>query len=464
MPEIEMVDLYRLSYANPGQRAHIAWQSFLGERLRTRAKEAACFVAKRVRDPEYVKEMVEIAKKQSIYPSIWSPTDLASGDVGLALMYSYIDACFPGQGWDAFTQQYLRSAAAETQRSTLIFPGLFAGTAGLAFTLSQVNQGGTRYQKTLASVHKGLCSQVLAQSWWRSELERGVASNDFDLISGAAGILAYLVSIEQADQTIQQTIAHLLTYLMWLGEPGQLCGQERWYIPPTLLPNEVHRQFFPHGNFNCGLAHGIPGPLAALSLTWLAGYRAPGLHETIAYLADWVAGHRAEQEWGIDWPDSVPLESAATAQEWQHLPPTRAAWCYGAPGVSRSLWLAGCALENDELLQMGQAGIEAVLRRNVPQRGIPSPILCHGIAGLLQICLRFAQECESELVKAQIPALVEQLLEIFDPSAPLGFRDTEQGVPRDHPGWLSGAPGIAMVLLAASTNVAPTWDRVLALA
>jgi len=270
-------------------------------------------------------------------------------------------------------------------------------------------------------------------------MDEGVASSDFDIVSGAAGILAYLVSIEQADPTIQRAIAHLLAYLLWLGEPGQPPGQERWYIPPALLPGELHRQLAPRGNFNYGLSHGIPGPLAALSLTWLAGYRSPGLRETIAYLADWVAEHRIEREWGIDWPDSVPLESATTARDWQQLPPTRSAWCYGSPGVARSLWLAGCTLESGTLRRLGEKAIEAALRRPVRDRAIPAPTLCHGVAGLLHICLRFAHECASELVKAQIPVLVEQILATFDPSFPLGFRDIEQDVLLDQPAWLREA-------------------------
>jgi len=338
MQEIEPVALSHLSYENPVQKTQLPWRPLLDGPLRTRAQEAALFVAERMRDPEYVKEMAEVARQQSIYPSDWSPADLASGDAGLALMYSYLDACFPGQGWDALTQQYLRIAAAGTRQSTLVFPALFGGTAGLALTLSQASQGGKRYQKTLDGLRKGLCEQVLIQPWRRPETQEGVASYDFDLISGAAGVLAYLVSIKQADPTIQTAITHLLAYLLWLGEPGQPVGRERWYIPPDLLPNEWHRQFSPRGNFNCGLAHGIPGPLAVLSLTWLAGYRSPGLRETIAYLADWVAEHHIEQEWGIDWPDSVPLERATTARNWQQLSPARAAWCYGAPGVARSLW------------------------------------------------------------------------------------------------------------------------------
>lgn len=463
MQEIEPVVLHRLSYEPSAQKTRFPWHSFLEKRLRMQAQEAALFVAERMRDPAYVKAMAEVARHQSIYPSKWSATDLASGNVGLALMYSYFDACFPGQGFDDLTQQYLSIAAAETRRSALVFPGLFGGTAGLAFTLSLASRGGKRYQKTLAGLHEGLCEQVLAQQWRRSEAEKGVSSSDFDLVAGAAGILAYLVSLEQADPAIQQAIAHLLAYLLWLGQSGQSPGRERWYIAPALLPNASQRQDFPQGNFNCGLAHGIPGPLAALSLTWLDGYRYPGLRETIAYLANWVVAHRVEQERGINWPDSIPLEAAAAPQAWQRLPPARTAWCYGAPGVARSLWLAGCALEDEELRGIGVEAIEAMLRRSVSQRIFSSPIICHGTAGVLQICLRFAHECTSELVKAQIPLLVEQILESFDASFPLGFRNTDQGIACDQPAWLTGAPGIAMVLLAASTDVTPTWDRVLAL-
>jgi lantibiotic modifying enzyme len=430
-------------------------------------QKSVFLIAERMRDREYVSAIMETARKRvsnAASPSLSSTVNLASGDTGIALMYSYLDACFPEQRWDALAQHYLQCAAAKTQEAQIGTPGLFDGTTGMAFTLRQASRGGTRYRKTLNTLHEGLCAQVLARLWRHSGPEEGTALHDFDLISGAAGILAYLVSLEQPAAVIQQAIAHLLEYLLWLGEPGQPAGRERWYISPARLPNDLHRQAFPQGNFNCGLAHGIPGPLAALSLTWLAGYRFPGLRETIAYLADWIIGHRIKPAWGIDWPDSIPLESASTADEWQRLSPTRTAWCYGAPGVARSLWLAGSVLEDDQLRRTGIAAIESALRHQFVQRDILSPILCHGTAGLLHICLRFAHESQSSLVQAQIPLLVEQILEVFHPSFPLGFRASDEDMLVDQPGWLGGAPGIAMVLLAATTDVMPTWDRALAIA
>ncbi len=314
MQETEPLTTQQLSFEGPDQSARISWQPLLDKRLGMRAREAACFVAQRMRDPAYVNEIAEIANHESLFPSHRSPSDLASGDAGLALMYSYLDACIPDQGFDGMTQQYLRIAAEGTRQSTLAFPSFFGGTAGLAFTLVQASQGGRRYQHTLTRVHQGLCEQILTHPWRQPESAAGVASGDFDLIMGAAGVLAYLVSLEQADSTIQAAIAHLLAYLLWLCEAGQPLGQERWYISPDLLPTDMHRRHFPRGYFDCGLAHGIPGPLAALALTWLAGYRYPGLREAIASLADWIVEHRIEQEWGSDWPASVPLECAAAAR------------------------------------------------------------------------------------------------------------------------------------------------------
>ena len=49
---------------------------------------------------------------------------------------------------------------------------------------------------------------------------------------------------------------------------------------------------YPHGNLNCGLAHGIPGPLATMSLALLAGVTVPGLAEAVDWAASWRPGMR----------------------------------------------------------------------------------------------------------------------------------------------------------------------------
>jgi lantibiotic modifying enzyme len=446
-------------------KARRPWQSFLSEPFSTYTRDAALLIAEQMRDPEFVSETAILTGQRSIYPSSgWLATCLANGDAGMAMMYGYLEKCFPGQGWEALAQVYLRRAAAATQHTQLIFPGLFAGTAGMAVAIATLNNNGQRYRKMLDRLHAGLCTQVLQRNWQGAREQDGVADSDYDVVSGASGVLAYLVSIKSPNEQVLSAVETLLRYLLWLAEPGQPHNLERWYVPPALLATDRHREQYPQGAFNCGLAHGIPGPLAALALTWLSGYRYPGLSEAIAYLSEWLIEHRLTDDWGINWPAAVPFEASASPQEWREVEPTRGAWCYGSPGVARSLALAGQALEDKRLSQIALEAIEAVLHRPLEKLFLPSPTLCHGTAGLLQICLHFANESESPLVKEHITLLTEQILDTFDPAAAFSFYDRDEVQPLDQPAWLTGTAGTAMTLLAAATSTFPTWDRALAIA
>ena len=219
------------------------WHPLLNEPLLARARAAAFFVAERMRDADYVHRTEEQARQQSSRLLVWSPFSLYGGDVGVAFMYGYIDQLFPGRGYDALAQYYLSFAAASTQQSTFQSPSLSGGTSGLALALSLISQGGKRYQKTLIRLHQGLCEQVLQRSWPRPEAQRGVAVNDYDVILGAAGVLAYLVSLKHPDEPVLAAIERLLDYLLWLAEPDQPMGRERWYIPPELLSQIIIARF-----------------------------------------------------------------------------------------------------------------------------------------------------------------------------------------------------------------------------
>ena len=177
-------------------------------------------------------------------------------------------------------------------------------------------------------------------------------------------------------------------------------------------------------------------------------------------MSDWIIKHQVPDEWGINWTSGIPLHISCSTSEWSRLRPTRAGWCYGAPGVARSLWLVGTVLKDDKLRQVAIEAIEAVLQRPITIRDIDSPTLCHGISGLLAICLRFAHETNSPTIYQHIPLLVQQILNTFDSASPLGFRDVEsKSNSTDDPGLLTGASGVVLTLLAAATSTEPNWDK-----
>jgi hypothetical protein len=225
------------------------------------------------------------------------------------------------------------------------------------------------------------------------------------------------------------------------------------------------RDAYPFGNHNCGLAHGLPGPLALLSIAMREGVTVDGTAAAVETAARWLADHRIDQTWGPDWPNAiVGLPAQDGAQQALTTPPrrtqSRAAWCYGAPGVARALWLAGEALENDYYRNLAVHTMRAVAARPREQRGLTSPTFCHGTAGLLQITVRFALDTGLPEFATCANGLVAESLDAYEPDSLLGYRDVEPGGARvDQPGLLQGAAGVALVLLGACTPVDPAWDR-----
>ena len=198
---------------------------------------------------------------------------------------------------------------------------------------------------------------------------------------------------------------------------------------------------------------------ALMALALQEGFEVDGQREALARSAGWLARHRTADEFGINWPTAVPCFPGGVAPP-ASLDASRAAWCYGTPGVARALWLAGQALGDDALRALAIEGMAAVYRRPIARRQIDSPTFCHGVAGLLHITLRFAHDSGEPLFTDAAHQLGRQLLQLHDAQRPLGFAAIEpQGNLVDLAGLLDGAPGVMLTLLAAAHPAPPNWDR-----
>ena len=412
------------------------WRAVLAGRDADAARTVAHQVGCRLRDAHLPSPSSEYER--------WRPAELARGHPGFAVAFSQLDACFPGEGWGAEATAQLGRAVDSLRRDRTAQTGLISGLAGLAFAADLV---GRQANAQLLSTLDGLIRRRTEPILRRADGTRtGVAEHDVDVVSGLAGIGAYFLT--RADRAALGPILERLAAL--LGRGGAVPA---WYSPVELLP-EDDRADFPLGRMNCGLAHGVPGPLALLALATTVGADAVGLLDAIEQASSWLVDRAVEDEWGINWPAFVRV--GADRPE----PPARAAWCYGAPGVARALWLAGAALEDTCLRDVGVAALEAVHRRPPEARHIDAPTFCHGRAGLLQITLRMANATGSPTLRAAGEELAHELAREFRPDWILGYRDLDPAArPVDQAGLLHGAAGIALVLLAAATHVPPRWDR-----
>ena len=466
-PEVEQASACQSDLARDPEEAlssrQNSWQPVLAGDLAVQATRAALDASARLVAPSEAEKAAAAAVAQTAFPrsTHWVPYTIGQGYAGLAILWAYLDACFPGQDWDLTGKHHLTLAARGAEHGPTPPPGLFSGLSGLAFSAVQLSREGARYGRLLATLDETISQAAATLSASVRAQPGGVTVGEFDAISGLSGIGAYLLcrTRQPAAADALRQVAEALVHLTVEDH-----GLPRWHTPAHLLWSEG-KEAYPHGNLNCGLAHGVPGILVFLALAHDAGVDVPGLPQAISRTADWLCANRFDDERGVNWPTAVPLIAADTGLRGAPAPsapdgPSRCAWCYGSPGIARALWLAGQALDRDDYRDLAIDAMQAVFHRPVPERRIGSPTFCHGVAGLLAITLRFANETGLPVFFEHSRVLVRQILEHYRPDSMLGFRNLE--IPDheiDQPGLLEGSPGIALVLLAAATNVEPTWDR-----
>ena len=142
----------------------------------------------------------------------------------------------------------------------------------------------------------------------------------------------------------------------------------------------------------------------------------------------------------------------------------RSAWCYGDPGISAALlcaahWAKDASLEREAI----QIALRAAQRP--PERcGVVDAPLCHGAAGLAHLYNRMFQGTGDPRFLEAARTWFERALQMRREGEGIGgyatWRPAEGGWFTD-PSFLSGATGVALALVAAATDVEPSWDRLL---
>lgn len=141
------------------------------------------------------------------------------------------------------------------------------------------------------------------------------------------------------------------------------------------------------------------------------------------------------------------------------MPGRRDAWCYGVPGIARSLILAGQAVHDRDLTMKGLSSLAAMADRDARLWDVEGPTLCHGYAGVLQSAAR-----NDATIAARAAGHVTAA---FSQDHTYVFCHHTNGIKADRPGLLTGAAGTALALADYSDLPSPwassQWDAVLLL-
>jgi lantibiotic biosynthesis protein len=375
---------------------------------------------------------------------------------GLAMVSSYLDSVFPGANFDTIAHEQLVSAIATNANFCHASVSMYGGLSGLGLAAHNLSRNGSRYKRLLANIDATVNRRAFASIAQLQSPRVGISFTDYDSLYGISGVAAYLLTRSHSGiaQPSLNAILRALVRFTYVAEGGLLSG-----TPKSLLTGHFAEDpLYEYGLVNCGLAHGVPGPLAILSLARSQGFIVEGMDDAIGIIADWLLANSMQDRWGFDWPAAIALDEAG-----QCLPAinaSRAGWCYGSPGVARSLWLAGDALKCSKYQEQAVAIMEASIKRLGAGVKSDSLTFCHGLAGLLQIVLRFYNNVDSEFFLNASRLLFDRLVSFYDPSSLLGFREiVGRDRPLDSPRIIDGAAGISLALVAATHSAEPCWDR-----
>lgn len=331
----------------------------------------------------------------------------------------------------------LGDLVAELERG-VAHPALYGGLCGIGWTLAHVMDDGA--DEPLAVIDEALLELLAAPRW----------SGAYDLTQGLVGIGVYFLERLATSQALpREGLARVVRQLAALAEPA--AGGVTWHTRAETLPAFVTADF-PDGFYDCGVAHGAPGTIALLARIAELAEPPPEARALCDAAVCWVGAQRGTADPRGRFPTRMAPGDAPGR--------SRAAWCYGDPGVAAALWRAAPELAHETALECA--------RRDAETCGVVDAGLCHGAAGLAHLFNRFYQASGDAAFAGAARAWFARALAMQRPLD--GFGGFTAWFPaiggaaaahRPIANFLEGSIGIGLALLAATAPSVPNWDRLL---
>jgi lantibiotic modifying enzyme len=349
---------------------------------------------------------------------------LSGGAAGVSLFFAYRSGSV-GDDTDGDTALGLAERALQGAAARPRDPVLHGGYLGIGWTLAHLERlfvdiGDEDPNDALDQALLAL----LAAPW----------AGDYDLISGLVGVGVYALERfpRPSARLVLDGVVERLAEIAEADDTGVA-----WWKPPEALP-PWRRAEDPAGHYDLGVAHGVPGVIALLAHALAHGVETarPLLEGAVS----WLLAERLPPGAG----SAFPVSSGPGVKK----RPARLAWCYGDVGVAAALLAAARAASDPDWEGEALAIALGTLERPADESGVIDAGLCHGAAGLGHVYNRLYQLTEEERLRDAACFWFEHALELERPAAS---------------GFLEGAAGVGLALLAAATDVEPAWDAVLLL-
>lgn len=376
---------------------------------------------------------------------------LFSGFSSLALLFGECDKIFTDKKFNLVAHMYMKKAI-EVINFNKLDPGvsLSMGISGIAFALQSVRAKTDSYSKlqsTLNSYILSFCQNITKEN---SDFFDIFTEEKYDLMFGICGVLNYM-DLFLGNINIKNAIKKLISIFI---SKIKINGIQGYSVE---LANSILSKTNKNGHYiNLGMSHGISPILILLIRFYKQGIILDFHKETISIIANWLLEQsKYDANNLLFWPGSVYLDCEQNDY-------TRDAWCYGTPGISYSLLLAGKFLNEKKMIKTAISGLEDSLKR---KRAILSPTFCHGWAGLYFLSKRFYFNTSKKYFKEVCKDIQDKIFNLYNFKYPFGFVNVEKvngQVNRfNHINLLSGVSGVLLTLVddVNNSNYAK-WEKI----
>ncbi|ESV54011.1 TPA: lanthionine synthetase C family protein [Streptococcus suis] len=317
---------------------------------------------------------------------------------------------------------------------------LYSGAAGIGISLLHLNEN--KYKRLVESLDEYI--EYFVSEFLPSIDTGNMSPTDYDIIEGVSGILVY-ISLHDRERLkdVQRKIVNFLTSSF-----KEDIWNDIFYVTSQNQMSESESVLFPKGCLNLGVAHGLAGVGIALAYTMIKGNFSCQIEETLRHIID--VYEQFETPSLYTWKDGLDIDELKQGYSNSKFLPNIDAWCYGSPGISLLYMYCGVAL-NDEYLK--NKAVEILKTSMERQSGIDSPILCHGYAGLLEICQFFKYVYQTDEFDKYIYDFDKKITQYLQSK-----RNNELQIISQF-GYLNGDVGVLLSMLHIySKNVNTYWQ------
>ncbi|ADL53917.1 lanthionine synthetase C family protein [Clostridium cellulovorans] len=284
-----------------------------------------------------------------------------------------------------------------------------------------------------------------------------------ECIGGLVGIGRVLLRFKdnaEIDKTIRLILKTLIDFV-YMNKVYNGVERPSWYITDK-EEFVLDRERFPNGYLNNGMAHGISGVLAFLSISIIRGIKVEGQSDAIEIILKELYKYKIENDNVTYWLGRIPYEMI---DKFEEIPLERCSWCYGTIGISRAIYLAGKAIKKQKYIDDALYSLKTISKLSIEDMQLTSPMFCHGTAGVLEIFTLMYDDTLDEDFLDIISKLIDETLKYFDEEEPFKFYTREissmsEKYPMDDYTVFGGVISVALVLLQFIKKKSTEWESV----